>query len=77
MAVNVCKVCEYSYVTMHFGDRNICRLCEVREQPWRNKIARELHALGASTFIIEAVRRGYAIGGMSDLTIPEYDPPCD
>lgn len=76
MAVNVCKVCEQSYVTMQ-PDVGICRLCEIREQPWRNKIARELHALGASAFIIEAVRRGYAIGGMSDLTIPEYDPPCD
>lgn len=75
MAVNTCQVCQETYTIME-PDVGVCRLCEIRERPWRNKIARELQALGASMFIVESVRRGRAIGGMSDLTIPEYDPPC-
>ena len=58
MAVNRCKICGNEYVTMHLGDFDVCRLCEMREQPWREKIANEVHALGASTFIVESIRRG-------------------
>lgn len=76
MSVRVCKVCEQSYVTMHLGDGKVCRLCEIREHPWRQAIARQLEALSCPVFYVEAVRRGHAIGGMSDLTIPECDPPC-
>jgi hypothetical protein len=60
MAVNVCKVCEQTYVTMHLGDVGMCRLCEIREHAWRRKIAGEIHALGGSAFLVESVRRGSA-----------------
>ena len=75
MAVRYCEVCEQSYVTMHLGDHGVCRLCEMREQPWRRKIAAEIQALGGSTFIVESIKRGpHRFGGMSDQVIPEYDP---
>jgi len=60
MAVNMCKVCEQTYATMHLGDVGVCRLCEIREMPWRRKIAAEIHALGGSAFLVEAVRQGSA-----------------
>lgn len=56
--VRFCDVCEQSYVTMHLGDRGVCRLCEIRETPWRRKIAAQVQALGASEAIVEAIRRG-------------------
>lgn len=56
--VRFCDVCEQSYVTMHLGDGGVCRLCEIRETPWRRKIAAQVQALGASEAIVEAIRRG-------------------
>lgn len=44
MAVGTCTVCEQTYVTM-LPDVGICRLCEIREDPWRNKIADELRLI--------------------------------
>lgn len=58
MAVRECDVCQQSYVTMHLGDHGVCRLCEMREGPWRAKIAAEIHALGGSAFIVESIKRG-------------------
>jgi hypothetical protein len=54
-------------------------LCEIRERGWRAKIASEVQALGANSFIVESIKRGprHTIGGMSDLTIPDYDVPLD
>jgi hypothetical protein len=79
MAVAVCPICDDSYPISHLGDVGLCRLCEVREPAMRRKIAAEVQALGANTFIVESIKRGprHTIGGMSDLTIPEYDVPLD
>lgn len=56
--VQVCDVCGSSYVISHLGDYGVCRLCEMREDGWRRKIAAQVHALGASEAIIEAIRKG-------------------
>ncbi len=78
MAVNCCTICAETYPVSHLGDDGKCRLCVIRESAWRTKIAAEVHALGANTFIVESIKRGptgHVLGGMSDLVIPEYDPP--
>lgn len=75
MAVRECDVCQQSYVTMHLGDHGVCRLCEMRETPWRTKIAAEIQALGGSTFIVESIKRGpHRFGGMSDEVVSKYEP---
>jgi len=78
MGLKSCTVCQDSYPEKP-GDIGICRLCEIRERGWRNKIANEVQALGANTFIVQSIKRGprHTIGGMSDLTIPDYDVPLD
>ena len=58
MGVNTCSICAETYHISHLGDSGKCRLCEVRETGWRNKIAAEVHALGASAFIVESIKRG-------------------
>lgn len=80
MGVNVCKVCDQTYATMHLGDASMCRLCEIREAPWRRKIAAEIHALGGSTFLVEAVRSGSAFGDNQQMSANvdksrQHDPP--
>ena len=75
MAVRECEVCQQSYVTMHLGDDGVCRLCEMRETPWRRKIAAEIQALGGSAFIVESIKRGpHRLGGISNQAAQEYDP---
>ena len=78
MGLTPCAVCRESYPKKP-DDIGICRLCEIREQHWRNKIAAEVQALGANSFVVESIKRGprHTIGGMSDLTIPDYDVPLD
>lgn len=83
MAVNTCEICAETYPISHLGDHGMCRLCEIREPHFRRKIAAQVHALGGSAFMVESVARGNASdiikrpGGMSDLTIPEFDPEPD
>ena len=80
MGVNTCSICAETYHVSHLGDTGKCRLCEIREPALRRKIAAEVHALGGNTFIVEQIKRGpvaHVMGGMSDLTIPEFDVPYD
>ena len=56
MGLKSCTVCQDSYPEKP-GDIGICRLCEIRERGWRNKIANEVQALGANTFIVESIKR--------------------
>jgi hypothetical protein len=80
MGVNTCSICAETYAVSHLGDVGKCRLCEIREPAMRRKIAAEVHALGGSMFMVEQIKRGpvrHTIGGMSDLTIPEFDVPYE
>ena len=58
MGVNTCSICAETYAVSHLGDSGKCRLCEIREPVMRRKIAAEVHALGASAFIVEQIERG-------------------
>lgn len=75
--MNQCQVCLQSYVVYHFADVGLCNLCLVVEDPWRKRIAAQVQAVGGDSFIVEFIKRGphRSPGGMSDLTIPEFDPP--
>ena len=75
--MNECEVCRRSYVVYHFADAGLCNSCLVTEDPWRKRISAQVQAVGGDSFIVEFVRRGprRTPGGMSDLTIPEFDPP--
>lgn len=80
MGLNTCTYCGETYPISHLGDDGTCRLCLVRLPAIRRKIASEVHALGGNAFIVEQIKRGpvaHTPGGMSDLTIAEYDPPVD
>lgn len=69
MTVRNCDVCQQSYVTHHMQDGGICRLCEIRETAWRNRIADETRIImdDYRDNVLARIRQTIALKSGNDL----------